>query len=55
MANAAFTSETLFNSKSDLSLRKILIMCYILSIALNGPETWTLRERDEKYLESFEM
>jgi hypothetical protein len=55
MARAAFTAETLFNSKSDLNVRKILIMCYILSKALNGPETLTIRERDQKYLESFKM
>ena len=29
--------------------------CYIWSIALYGPETWTLRAADQKYLESFEM
>jgi hypothetical protein len=29
--------------------------CYILSIALYGAETWTLRKVDQKYLEHFEM
>src|SRR5215475_5208233 len=28
---------------------------YVWSIALYGAETWTLREKDRKYLESFEM
>ena len=30
-------------------------MCYILSKALYGAETWTLRKVDQEYLESFEM
>jgi hypothetical protein len=30
-------------------------MCYIWSIALYGAKTWTLREVDQKYLQSFEM
>ena len=29
--------------------------CYIWSIASYGAETWTLREVDQKHLESFEM
>ena len=33
----------------------ILVMCYIWSIALYGLETWTLKKREKKYLESFEM
>ena len=35
--------------------RTKLANCYIWSIALCGAETWTLREVDQKYLESFEM
>jgi hypothetical protein len=35
--------------------RKKLVKCYILSIALYGAETWTLRAVDQKHLESFEM
>jgi len=38
-----------------LKLRKKLVKCYILSIALYGAETWTLRSVDQKQLESFEM
>ena len=53
---AAFSKKkTLFTSKLDLNLRKILIKCYIWSMALYGAETWTLRAADQKYLESFEM
>jgi len=31
------------------------VKCYIWSIALYGAETWTLREVDQKHLESSEM
>ena len=56
MAKAAFNKKkTLFTSKLDLNLRKKLVKCYIWSMALYGPETWTLRAGDHKYLESFEM
>jgi hypothetical protein len=36
-------------------LRKKLVKCYVLSIALYGVETWALRTVDQKHLESFEM
>jgi hypothetical protein len=36
-------------------LRKKLAKCYIWSTALYDAETWTLREVDQKHLESFEM
>jgi len=39
----------------DLKLWKKIIKCYILTIALYGAETWTLRIVDHKHLESFEM
>ena len=39
----------------DLNLRKILVKCYIWSMALYGSETWTLRAADQKYLKSCEM
>jgi hypothetical protein len=56
MAKAAFNrKKTLFISKLDSELRKILVKCYIWSIALYGAETWTLRKLDQQYLESFEM
>jgi hypothetical protein len=38
-----------------LGLRKKLVKRYIWSIAIYGAETWTLREVDQKHLESFEM
>ena len=42
-AEAAFNrKKTLFTSKIDLNLRKILVKCYIWSIALYGAGTWTL-------------
>jgi len=33
----------------------LIFILYILSIALYGVETWTLRAVDQKHLESFEM
>jgi len=56
MAKAAFNNKrALFTSTSDLKLRKKLVKCYILSIALYGAATWTLRAVDQNHLESFEM
>jgi hypothetical protein len=34
----------------DLDLRKKLVKCYILSVALYGAETWTLQAVDQKHL-----
>jgi hypothetical protein len=48
-------TKTLFTSKLDLELRKKLVKCYIWNIALYGAETWTVRNIDQKYLESSEM
>ena len=45
--------KTLFTSQSDLNLRKKLVKCNIWSTALYGADTWTFREVDKKYLESF--
>jgi len=56
MAKAAFSkTKTLFTGKLDFKLRKKLVKCYIWNMALYGPETWTLRATDQKYLECFEM
>ena len=57
MVKAAFNNKkkNLFTSKLDLNLRKKLVKCYVWSMALYGAETWTLRARDQKRLESFEM
>jgi hypothetical protein len=41
-------------SSPDVILR-ILVKCYIWSIALYGTETWTLRAVDQKHLKSFEI
>jgi hypothetical protein len=56
MSKAALKrKKILLASKVDLNLRKKLVKCYICSTALYGAETWTLRQIDQKYLESFEM
>ena len=53
MAKAAFSKKrALFTSTLDLELRKKLVKCYILSIALYGAENWTPRAVDQKHLES---
>jgi hypothetical protein len=47
MAKAALKKKkTIFTSKLDLNLRKKFVKCYILSIALYGAQTWTLRKVD---------
>jgi len=56
MGKAAFNKKkVLLTSKLNLELKKKLVKCYVWSIALYGAETWALREKDRKYLESFEM
>jgi hypothetical protein len=58
MAKAAFNMNmALFTSEMDLELWKklVLVKCYILSIALYGAETWTLRAVDQKHMKNFEM
>jgi hypothetical protein len=56
MAKVTFNKKRAFlTSKMDLKVRKKLLKCYILSVALYGAETWTLRAVDQKHLESFEM
>ena len=54
-AKAVFKKKTLFSNKLDLNLKKDLLKCYILGIALNGAEILTLQKVDQKYLESFKM
>jgi hypothetical protein len=41
-------NKTLFTTKLDFNLRKKFLKCYILSAALYGAETWTLRKVDQK-------
>jgi len=56
VAKAAFNKKrALFTGTSDVELRKKLVKFYILSIALCGAETLTLRAVDQKQLESFKM
>jgi hypothetical protein len=56
MAKTALNKRrALFTSKMNLDLRKKLGKSYIQSIAFYGDETGTLREVDQKQLESFEM
>jgi hypothetical protein len=52
---ASSKKKALFSSKRDLNLRKKLVKCYTWNITLLGAETWTLREVEHKYLESFQM
>ena len=44
-----------FTNTLDLQFRKKLVKCCILSTALYGVETGTLRAVDQKQLESFEV
>jgi hypothetical protein len=46
------TRLRLFTSALDLNLRKKLVKRYTWSMAFYGAEAWTLREADQKYLES---
>ena len=56
MAKAGFNKKKiLFTKLIGLNLRKKIMKCYILSIALYIAETGTLRQGDQKYLDSFEM
>ena len=56
MASAAFNNnKSLFTNKLDLNLRKKLVKFYVWCMAVYGAEIWTLRARDQKRLESFEM
>ncbi|KDR09341.1 hypothetical protein L798_15108, partial [Zootermopsis nevadensis] len=56
MAKAAFVKKRiLLTSKLGLEMKKKLVKCYVWSVALYGAETWTLRKKEQKYLESFEM
>jgi len=48
MAKAALNKKSLFINILGLHLRKKLVTCYILSIALCGTETWTLWKVDQK-------
>jgi hypothetical protein len=53
MKIAALNKKTLFASKLDLNLRKKLVKCLNLSIALYDIENLTLQKVDQKHPESF--
>jgi hypothetical protein len=53
VARAPFTEETITNSKLELNLRKTLLKCYILSIALYGPETLDISRKRSEILGKF--
>ncbi|KAL1446126.1 hypothetical protein WDU94_014018 [Cyamophila willieti] len=57
MGKAAFekVKDLLIARRIPLKLRKRFAKCYIWSVVLYGAETWTLKKKEEKYLESFEM
>ena len=46
---------SLLKSKLNIELRRNLVRYYVGNITLHGLETWTLRIKEQKYLESFEM
>ena len=41
--------------KLNIELKKKLVRCHVRSIALYDSDTWTLRQLERNYLESFEM
>jgi hypothetical protein len=47
-------SENSLRQQVRLNLKK-LISCDVRSVAFYGVETWTFREVDKNYLDSFEM
>lgn len=57
MGKTAFlkVKDLLTSKRIPLKLRKRFAKCYIWSVVLYGSETWTVRKKEEKYLESFEM
>jgi len=40
----AACSTKVSSPDADLNLKKKIVKCYVLSIALYGADTWTLRE-----------
>jgi len=56
MAKATLDKKkALFTTRLDLNLRKNLVKCYIWSAVLCAAEIWTLRQVDQKYLETSGM
>jgi len=52
---AVDNKKTIFTSELDVNLSKELVKCHIWSIAVYGVANWTLREVDQKYLDSCKM
>ena len=57
IARACFNKmkNVLVSGKINLALRLRLLQCYVWSTLLYGAETWTLRKKNIKQLEAFEM
>ncbi|KAJ4432109.1 hypothetical protein ANN_20724 [Periplaneta americana] len=47
--------RSIFCRHLEKELRKIIVKCFVWSVALYGAETWTLRRSDEKRIGTFEM
>jgi len=45
--------EDSFHQETGINLRKKLVICYIMSMALHGSKTWTLRKVIRNNLEVF--
>ncbi|KAJ4427758.1 hypothetical protein ANN_25411 [Periplaneta americana] len=52
---ASNRKRRIFCGPLEKELRKILVKCFVWSVALYGAETWTLRQSEEKRIETFEM
>ena len=46
LSKPVLNKKTLLSSRLDSNLRKTLVICYIWSLTLYGPETWTFWERE---------
>uniref|UniRef100_A0A8D8XRU9 Endonuclease-reverse transcriptase n=1 Tax=Cacopsylla melanoneura TaxID=428564 RepID=A0A8D8XRU9_9HEMI len=57
MGKTAFmkVQDLLAARRIPLKLRKRFAKCFIWSVVLYGSETWTMRKKEEKFLENFEM
>ena len=54
MKKVFIEKEKLFTGKVNLELKKRIMKCLVLSVALYAAETWTLMQTDRR-LEAFEM
>src|SRR6218665_925656 len=53
--DAFYKRKELFRGKLNKNLKKRIIKSMIWSVVLYGSETWTMRKKDIKRLEAFEM